>query len=210
MLVWLRQAGCEYFKRKWFIYLFVTILFCMGIFFGATAAKVINADQAGQLSVYLDAFLEKVSSERVSEQLFPRHNVLSNLYIMIAMYILGLTVIGIPLVLAAVFTRGFILGFTVGFLVREKAFRGFIFAAISVLPHNVLIIPAVIIGGVTALSFSALLVRRRFTAKNIPIRNHFGVYTAAMLALCLITGAAGLVETYVTPVFIKKAAMYIR
>ncbi len=210
MRIWLRQVAGEYFKQKWFVYLFVTIFFGMGIFFGAAAAKTIDADQADQLAVYLDSFLEKIASMPVGEQIFFRHNVFSNLYIMIAMYILGLTVIGIPLVLVAVFTRGFILGFTVGFLVREKAVKGLIFAIISILPHNILVMPAVIIGGVTALSFSALLVRRRFAAKSIPLKNHLGMYTAAMLILCLVTSAAGLIETYVTPVFIKTAAAYIR
>ncbi len=211
MRFWLKQAAIEYFKQKWFLFLFVTVFFCTGIFFGATAAKTISADQADHLSGYLNGFLEKVAATPVGEQIYFRHNVLNNLYIMLAMYILGLTVIGIPLVLVAVFSRGFILGFTVGFLVREKAFKGFVFALISVLPHNILVIPAVILGGVTALSFSALLIKRRFgTQQSTAITAGLGVYTAIMTALCLLTSMGGLVETYITPVFIKTAAAWVR
>lgn len=210
MKFWLRQVIREYFKQKWLLFLFVTIFFCVGIFFGATAAKTISMDRADQLSGYFNSFLEKVSTTPVSEQIYFRHNVLNNLYIMIAMYVLGLTVIGIPLVLVAVFSRGFILGFTVGFLVREKAFKGFLFALISILPHNIFVIPAVILGGVTALSFSGLLLKRRFNTQNQPLTSHLGIYTAFMLVLCLSTTAAGFVETYLTPALIKTAASYIR
>ncbi len=210
MRFWLRQVISEYFKQKWFLFLFVTVFFGMGIFFGAVAAKTISISQADQLSGYLNGFLEKVSTTPLSAHIYFRHNILSNLYIMVAIFILGLTVVGVPLVLVAVFTRGFTLGFTVGFLVREKAVKGFVFALISVLPHNLLVIPAVIVGGVTALSFSALLVKRRFRNQNLSLAGHLGVYAAVMLMLCLAAGAAGFVETYITPVLIKTAAVYLR
>lgn len=210
MHFWLKQVAGEYLRHKWFLVLFVTIFLCMGVFFGATAAKNISIDQADHLSVYFDGFLEKVSTTPVSEQVYFRHNVLNNLYIMIIIYILGLTVIGFPGVLAAVFTKGFILGFTVGFLVREKAVKGLIFALISVLPHNVLIVPAIIAGSVAALSFSGLLIKRRFQSKNMSLARELGMYTTVMMVLCLITGLAGLVETYVTPIVIKTTAGYIR
>lgn len=210
MRVWLRQVAVEYLKQKWVLFLFVTVFFCVGIFFGATAAKTIGMDRAYHLSAYFNSFLDKVASTPVVEQMYFRHNVLNNLYIMIAMYILGLTVIGIPLVLVAVFSRGFILGFTIGFLVRDKAWKGFLFALISVLPHNIFVIPAVIVGAVIALSFSGLLVKRRFNTPNMTITGHLGVYTAAMLILCLITTAAGFVETYLTPALIKSAAAWVK
>lgn len=210
MRFWLKQVFIEYFKRNWFLFLFITVFLCAGIFFGAMAAKTISIDRADHLSGYLNSFLDKVATTPVGGQLYFRHNVLNNLYIMIAMYILGLTVIGIPLVLVAVFSRGFVLGFTVGFLVREKAVKGLIFALISVLPHNIMIIPAIIAGGVTALSFSALVIKRRFGTQNTALAGSLGVYTGIMLVLCLAATAAGFVETYVTPVFIKSAAAWIR
>jgi stage II sporulation protein M len=210
MRFWLKQVLAEYLKHRWFIVLFVIMFFCMGIFFGATAAKVISIDQADHLTGYFNSFLDKVATTPVSEQMYFRHSVMNNLYIMLAIYALGLTVIGIPLVLVAVFTRGFILGFTIGFLVRAKAVKGLIFAFVSVLPHNILVIPAVIAGGVISLSYSAMIVKTKFFANNSSVVGRFGIYTALMSILCLATVVAGFVEAYVTPVFIKTAAAWVR
>lgn len=210
MHFWLKQVLGEYLKYRWFVVLFVIIFFCMGMFFGATAARTIAQDQADHLAGYFNSFLDKVTTTPVSEQMYFRHSVMTNLYIMIGIYILGLTVIGIPLVLVAVFTRGFILGFTIGFLVREKAVKGLIFAFVSVLPHNILVIPAVIAGGVIALSYSAAILKSKLLQPRSSTGARFGVYTAAMTVLCLVTAAAGFVETYVTPVFIKTAAAWIK
>ncbi|WP_418792403.1 stage II sporulation protein M [Phosphitispora sp. TUW77] len=211
MRFWVRQVSVEYLKSKWHLFLFVTVFLLVGIYFGAAAVGEINADQTDHLSEYLNSFLNQVTSSTVSEQLFFRHNILYSIYIIVAIYILGLTVIGIPLVLVTVFTKGFMIGFTIGFLVQEKAFKGFMFALISVLPHNLLVLPAVIVGGVAALSFSAMLIKRRFQSRlTSGIRGYFGAYTILMLVLCVITGAAGILETYVTPVFIKSVANYIK
>lgn len=210
MRFWLKQVIYDYFKQKWFLLLFLTVFFGVGLFFGATAAKIISIDQADHLSGYLNSFLEKVGSTPIGEQVYFKQNLLNNLYILLAMYILGLTVIGIPLVLVAIFSKGFVLGFTIGFLVREKAYKGFAFALVSVMPHNLLIIPVIIVGGVTALSFSALLIKRRFAVSKIPLSGHFGLYTAIMFILGLVTTGAGFVETYVTPVLIKTAANWIK
>lgn len=210
MKFWARQVFTEYLKQKWFLFLFVTVFFCMGVIFGTFAVKTMSIDQADQLSMYLDGFLDKVTTTPISEQIYFRHNILNNLYIMIALFILGLTVIGGPLVLIAVFSRGFILGFTVGFLIREKAVKGLAFALVSMLPHNIIIVPSLIFGGVTALSFSAVLLKRRFSSRNISFGPSFAAYVAIMGVLCLLTGAAGLVETYVTPVIVKTAAVYLK
>lgn len=209
MIFWMKQVVFEYFKQKWVLFLFITVFLAVGTFFGAAAAKTISLDQSNQLSVYFNTFLENVPTTPLSEQTYFKENILSNLYILLAIYFLGLTVIGIPLVLVAVFSRGFILGFTVGFLVREKSIKGLLFALVSVLPHNLLVIPAIIAGAVIALSFSTLLIRRRFITQKVGLLNQLGIYSAVMLLLSVVLGAAAVMETFVTPVFIKTAAAYI-
>lgn len=210
MRFWLKHVIAEYLKYRWFIVLFVLMFFCMGMFFGATAARAIGTDQADHLAGYFNSFLDKVTTTPVSEQMYFRHSVLSNLYIMLGIYVLGLTVVGIPLILVAVFIRGFILGFTIGFLVREKAVKGLMFAFVSVLPHNILVIPAVIAGGVIALSYSAVILKSKLLSRSSSTGTRFGLYTAAMAVLCLATAAAGFIEAYITPLFIKTAATWIK
>lgn len=209
MASWYKNVIYDYLRNKWLLILFVLIFFCAGIFSGAVATKMLSIDQAEHLSAYFNGFLEKVTSVQSDQQFYLRYSVLNNFYVMLAIGVLGLTIVGIPFILVALFSRGFILGFTVGFLVREKAVKGFLFALISVLPHNLLAIPAVLIGSVTALSFSLFLIKRRFMSGKIPYAASIGGYAAIMLLLCVVTGLAGLVETYVTPVIIRSAASYM-
>lgn len=209
MRFWLKNVLIDYIREKWPLIMLILVFFCAGIFFGALAAKMINVDQAQHLSDYLNGFLEKVSSVSTAQQQYFRYSVLNNFYVIIAIGILGLTVIGIPLVLVTLFSRGFVLGFTVGFLVREKALKGLLFAVLSVLPHNLIAIPAVLVGSLAAVTFSAFLIKRRFFDRNITKSMNLWPYVMLMLFLCLMTGVAGMVETYITPMIIKTASNYL-
>ncbi|MBC8016461.1 MAG: stage II sporulation protein M, partial [Sporomusaceae bacterium] len=114
-------------------------------------------------------------------------------------------IVGIPFVLFILFTRGFIIGFTVGFLVNEYVMRGLLFALASVLPHNFFAIPAILITGVSATKFSLMLVRRKKQGKiNLWYEAAgYSLLCALMLAVMLF---AALLEVYISPVFMKLVA----
>lgn len=204
----LKQAVFTSLRRNWFICFILIVFFAAGLVFGALAVKNLNIDQIGELSTYLNSYLEKVGDTQLNGSSL-KLSFTENLYTFAALYVLGLSVIGLPLIPVVVFTRGFIIGFTVGFLAREKAVKGIIFAFISVVPQNLLLIPAIFIAAVMAANISLLLIRKRFTGTGISLLRPAGFYTLLMLGLFAISGLAGLCETYITPVFIKMAAGYL-
>lgn len=204
----LKQAILMYLRRNWFVYLVVTVFFGAGVVFGALAVKNLNIDQIGELSKYLDSFLQKVGDTPPAERSL-RISLTENLYTLGALYVLGISIIGLPLIPVVVFTRGFIIGFTVGFLAREKAFKGIIFALISIVPQNFLLVPVIIVAAALAVNLALTFFRKRFGGSGYSALRAVGVYTIMMLVLGVVTGFAGLCETYVTPVFIKMAAGYL-
>lgn len=208
MYIWLKQAVFAYFRRNWFVYLIVLVFFIAGLVFGALAVKNLNSEQIGELGTYLNSFLEKVGEAPLNDQSITR-SLTDNLYILAVLYILGLSVIGVPLIPVVVFTRGFIIGFTVGFLAREKAVKGIVFAFISVVPHNFLLIPVIIVAAAMSVSISLAIIRNRLAADGYPVFRLAGLYTLMMIVLGVLTGLAGLCEAYVTPVFIKMAVGYL-
>ena len=56
-------------------------------------------------------------------------------------WILGLSVIGLPGILILDFLKGVLIGFTVGYLVGQYSWKGLLFALVSIAPQNLFIIP---------------------------------------------------------------------
>ncbi|SHG75519.1 stage II sporulation protein M [Desulforamulus hydrothermalis Lam5 = DSM 18033] len=140
----------------------------------------------------------------VDRQQAVKNAIANNLFLVGLFYLLGLTVIGMPAVLVLLSARGFSLGFTIGFLTRDKVGEGMVIALASVMPQNVLFIPAIYLAGVAALSFSWLLIKRLLDSKQPVLPGLLG-YHVLMLVVCCIAAAAGLVEAFVTPDLTRAA-----
>jgi len=195
-------------RQNWPAYLIVLAVFVLGLAAGAFGVQRLRVDQAQELSLYLDRFLQQAGMLEVDSSKALWSVLYNDIMIILAVYLLGLTVIGIPVMLGIVFTRGFVLGFTIGFLSREKSVQGVILTFVAILPQNIFLIPALLFGGVASLSF-ALLLARRFYNSKVLIWPSFVVYSGFMLLVMVLSVGAGLIEVYFTPLLLKLAANYM-
>ena len=99
------------------IYLFVIVLFLMGVIFGAVVVNSLSFEQKEDLYYYLTQFFGEVSNGKIatSSELF-KQSFLHNSKFIGLMGLLGISVIGLPIILIFLFMKGIVVGFTVGFL----------------------------------------------------------------------------------------------
>lgn len=204
-----RQNIADYLRVNIVSYFFITLILIIGVVIGALAVKTLPEDQKAELIQYLSVLFHRLNTPdgynaSDGHALFSSL-VLNNLKTVALMWFLGFTIIGIPFVLFIIFTRGFVIGFTVGFLVDEYVTKGLLFALASVLPHNFIAIPSLLICGVSATSFSLALVRRRMRV-NTSLLYEAIKYTAVCVFMFLLLVVAAGVEAYVSPVFMKLMA----
>lgn len=196
-----------YFFRHLPLYIALIILFSMGLGFGALATQKLSPPQRADLISYLSNIytsLMQKDTPAVNRGEIVRQGMLDNIVKTTGlMWVLGLSVIGAPFILGVVFLRGFVLGFTVGFLVQEMVFNGLILSTSSVLPHNLLVVPAILLGAGGALSFAASAFKTLIGISKENIYGQFAATTFLALCSCGLLGLAAVVETYITPIFVQ-------
>lgn len=202
---YLRRIWTASLKKSWPLYLIVIIVFSVGILLGSLGANTLQDDQAQELHQYLQSFLSQAAELDIEKGQAARGALYDNIIVVVVMYILGLTIICLPLVLTYIFFRGFILGFSIGFLILDNELHGFLVILLSMLPHNIFYIPAMIIGGTASLSFSILLIKRFFNSRTI-IWPAFLSYSLVMTGVLAAFVLAALTEAYITPGFTKYSA----
>lgn len=198
----------NYLRANLVPYFFMILILTIGIVVGALAVKTLPDEQKTELIGYLRIFFSGLtkSPDSIADMPALLSNVLfNNAKSILIMWLLGFTVIGIPFVLFILFTRGFIIGFTVGFLVNEYIMKGLLFALVSVLPHNFFAVPAILVTGVSATNFSLKLLRHRKRTKANLLYESFE-YSVICFAMLLLMLLAGLIEVYISPVFMKLVA----
>lgn len=207
----MRHDVKEYFRENMGIYIFISALFVGGVLAGALALRCLGEEQLLQLNHYFDLFVGGIKDRGFPEQGAVFRQALGvNLRFLLLTWFLGLFFFGFPVIAGLVGLRGFSLGFTVGFLVWRNSLQGALFASGAILPHNLILVPTLIVGGMTAFSFSWLRLRSSLERRPCSLKEYIGPYSLMFLLIGLFMVAAVIVEVFISPVFVKLLIPIIR
>jgi stage II sporulation protein M len=129
-----------------------------------------------------------------------RQTIAANIKTVFFLFFMGISVIGLPLALLLIFTRGFTIGYSVSFLLRTMGFKGLVLTLTGVAPHNLLIIPSIFLMVIAIIDIAAALTKIRFTNKQVAIGEELikcAVLTLVVLSMMIF---AGFIQGYITPI----------
>lgn len=203
-----RRGLIIYFQDRIGFFVLLAIIVVVGIISGALTAKGIGESTRSELVAYLHEFIRSLNDSRIAvgSPDILRWSLGHNLKTAAILWILGVTVVGFPGVLIVIFLRGFILGFSVAFLAGELGLKGILVSLLALIPQAALTLPAFLIQGVAALSFSLMLFRNRFQRERFAFYHELAGYTLLVLASSVLLLGATLIDTFAVPIFVRLAS----
>ncbi|CAM3873698.1 stage II sporulation protein M [Mesobacillus zeae] len=207
-----QNAAATHLQEYSSVYLFVIVLFLMGVIFGAVIVNSLSFTQKEDLFFYLSEFFGQASAGKVAEtrDLFVQ-SFLHNSKFIGLIWLLGISIIGLPVILILLFMKGMVVGFTVGFLVNQMGWQGFLLSFVSILPQNLVIIPIFIVTAALSVIFSLKMIRNQFMKKlNQPVLPLFMRYMGAFLAAIVFIAAAAGIEAVLAPALLKSVIHTIK
>lgn len=192
-------------EEKLPLYIFVSVLFMTGIAFGALMVNALSTQQIADMSQFLSQFFQMVEHGGDGEgKMFFINAFVSHLKWVLLIGVLGISIIGLPIILILNFAKGVLLGFTVGYFVSQLSWKGMLFAMISIAPQNILVVPALIICSVAGISLSMFLIKNQLSNRQQGhVKKQFASYIKMIVSLIFILFIASLFEAFVTPVLMK-------
>lgn len=192
------------------LYVFTLTLFATGIAFGALAIGFLSPTQKHELAGSLGLFFAELRHGGVAEpDVAFRYAMGYHFKVLGLLWLLGLSVVGLPFIVVAVFLKGMVLGFTVGLLVSQSGWEGFLFALTAVVPPNLLVVPAVLVVSVAGMAFSLGLIRNHFLARRQPMWPAFLRYAALVPVSALALVTASWVQAYLSPAMMRVVAQMV-
>ncbi len=197
----------RHFQDNRSIYFFMIGLFGMGLLFGAIVVNALPLGIKHDLQTYLNRFFEDMASGKdLDSRLMFSERAGYYIKYVLFIWVLGFTIIGLPIIFILMFLKGFVMGFTIGFLVSEIHLKGFGLALAALFPSNLFIVPLYIIMATVSSAFSLRLFKQLNTSQKTKlfpyVQKYFLLLIVAIALCCLI----GLFEAHVTPVFIHAFA----
>lgn len=204
----IREILIKHIKNNKRTYLFLLLAFAIGASAGAFTVNGLSTTQREELQNYFQGFLQLLDSQKTESSELIKVGLLENLKLVTIIWVLGVSIIGIPFIFVIIGIRGFITGFTSGFVIQTIGLKGILFTLIALLPKEIVIVPCIIALGVSGINFSLNIIKTK-SRKHLSragLKANFVAYIVVTLLLTGIIVIGIVVEAYISPTLIRMIA----
>ncbi|WP_372440078.1 stage II sporulation protein M [Clostridium tetanomorphum] len=187
-------------------WLYIISLLCIftGIVLGIYSVKYMGEVYKNDLLSYITSFTEYIGNRDIDYKTVLLGTIKNNMPFIILIWFLGMTMIGIPIILIIDLIKGYTLGFTVSIMINSVGTKGLLISLLTVIPQNVIYIPCIILSSVLAMEFSLNFLRERIGKRtNNGLWIRVFSYSLSFLFIVLIMFLGFIFEAYGTPNILK-------
>lgn len=194
----------RHFQDNLWLYIVTVLCMCVGIVLGIYSVKYMGDFQKNDLTNYLMSFSQNFSADNLQYKLILIEALKNNLPIILIVWFLGLTIVGIPIILFIDVLKGFTLGFTMSIIIKSMGIKGIWFDILGVIPQNIVYVPCIIISSVIAMQFSLIILRNNsgLNWKSSFISRAIS-YSGVFFTIFIVMSVGFLLESYITPNMLK-------
>lgn len=178
-------------------YFIVTALLLIGIVAGVIFINNANESQITEIQNYINSFISSLKQDyHIDKMQLMKNSLGDNLILIVSMWFIGSTVIGIPIVFGIVLFRGFCIGYTVSAIIGVLGVqKGILFFFTTIFLQNLLFIPVIICMAVSCIRlYQSIMKDKRKENIKIEVIKH----TMRSILLLLLLVIASLLEVYIS------------
>lgn len=198
----------EHITRNVKTYFILIIIFLLGLIIGLIVVNNSSAEQETEITNYINYFVTELKNgSKLDYFKLLKSSFANNLFLVIILWFMSSTVIGIPIVYGMIGYKGFCMGYTISSVVLTLGTgKGIAFVLSSMLIHNIILIPCMLAVAVSGINlYKSIIKDRRKENIKIEIIRH----TVFCLILLAIMAVGSLVETYVSSNLLISIVNYL-
>lgn len=188
-------------KRRLFkILLIITIIsFIIGLLYIA----IISTKDRTLIKSSFDNYFNKIKTDNINSLILLENSIKSNVMLTIFVWILGISLIGIPVTIVYLIYKSFALGFTISSLLYLYGIRIIPVLIIFIIPIliNLFLIFILTFYGI---NFSKKLYKYIFKHKDININKTSKIYLKFLGFLIILLAFTSILESYLIPILLKS------
>lgn len=190
------------------IYTILVIIFMLGLIIGIVVVNNAQDAQKAEINDYINTFINDLKNgAKIDYFKLLKTSFWNNFFTVLILWFMSSTVIGIPIVYGEIGYKGFCLGYTISSVVATLGTgKGILFVITSMLLHNIIFIPCLLLLAVSGINLYKSIIRdRRKENIKIEIIRHT-IFSLIILAVLMI---ASLIETYISSNLLISIVKYL-
>mgnify|MGYP000377005333 FL=1 len=192
-------------KKEKNILIFNTIIFLVGVVLGSLFINFITNDDKKLLIEQVSTFFSNV--KKLTSDIFGFESFLSilfnNLLVLSIIFVLGISMIGIPIVIFILFFKGFMLGTTISTIILKYSIKGIIGIILYIFPVCILSICVYLFMCFYAIYASKKFLRAFLKKDTLNFKQFLGKYLLSFIVSITLILLLSLLDAYLTPLLLK-------
>ncbi len=181
--------------------LFLVIIVIIGILTGSFFSVILNQNDKQLVIDNITNYIENINKINNLEIL--KNTFIVNILVIFGIWILGISVIGLFIVIILLFWKSFTLSFTVSSFILTYNLKGLLLSFIYIFPHLIINMLIYLYIGSYALKFSILIIKCIFHKINLDLRKLMIIYLKVLIISLIIIIISSLYESFIMPFFLK-------
>lgn len=184
-------------NKRMLVFLF-TLLF-MAVLFGSFFATKLSTNDLEEIKSSLDTFFSMTKQNKLNPLPAFFQSFGANMMFTIVIWVLGISVIGAPMMIVLFFMKAFTLGFTIASMIKIYHLKGLLYSLIYIFPHQVINLLVFIFFIMFSMSLSITLFQALLKKKTVDfskVMNRYVFILAITVGILIITS---LLEIYLMP-----------
>lgn len=187
-------------KKRYFFLISITII---SIIIGFIFFFLISDGDKKIVTDLLDTFFISITENNIDKKSMFFQGLINSTTTILLIWILGISIIGIPLVLLLYLIKCFILGFSISSIIVSYGLKGIFRAILYTFPHQLINITILLLLTFYSVSFSIKLVQHLFFHKIINFKIVTRRYIKILIFVLIISILSLLYEIFISPYFLQ-------
>lgn len=198
------------FKKNKKLFIFTAILLALGFISGSFFITILSNEDKKIVGETISNFFMQIKNNNIDSIYTLRTSLSTNLLYILFIWILGISLIGIPIVIFLIFIKSFILGFSISSIIFKYKLSGTALSLGYIFPHHILNLIILSFLGVYALKVSISLFKLIVSKKQINFKITMKKYFGVLIICVILSIMSTFLETFISPYIIKLLSFLIK
>lgn len=183
-------------NKKYFV--FITIIFFIAIMSGSIFTLTLNDTDTNIVSEFFSNYLENINKINYINSFV--NSLISNIFVVMIIWLLSYSIIGLPIIILIFFYKSFIIGFSISGIIINYKIKGLLMAFLYIFPHQILFILALLYLLVFSVIMSINLFYAVFKHENIRFSSNNNLI---IIFVSIITLLCSIYDSFMLPLIMK-------
>lgn len=189
-------------ENKWFYLISLLFLFT-GIVIGIYVILYMGDTYKQDISSYFLNFADQFNSIDINKEKILLGGLKSNLIMIGAIIILGIIIVGVPIIFIINIIKGFTIGFSTGVIINSMGLKGGLIILASIVPQNLLYVSAIIITSVFSCEMALNRLKSRLNKNSYGNKQCLSNYIPLCICVGVMLILGAIIEAYFIPTILK-------